>query len=147
MWDLKPFLMRFWYSVTMKSIGVLFYFIFFKGPTHGIWSSEARGQIRAVAAGLHHSHSNTRSEPHLQPTPHGNAGYLTDWARPGIEPVSSCILVGFITADPQWELLKSIGVSCTLNKSFNYPSLYNIIYWPPGKYWLTELYVSSEMLT
>ena len=26
--------------------------------------SQARGQIRAVAAGLCHSHSNTRSEPH-----------------------------------------------------------------------------------
>ena len=27
--------------------------------------SQARGRIRAVAAGLHHSHSNTRSEPCL----------------------------------------------------------------------------------
>ena len=32
-------------------------------------SSQARGQIGATAASLHHSHSNTRSEPHLQPTP------------------------------------------------------------------------------
>ena len=31
-------------------------------------SSPARGRIRAAAAGLHHSHSNTRSELHLQPT-------------------------------------------------------------------------------
>ena len=31
-------------------------------------SSQARGQIRAAAAGLHHSHSNTRSELRLQPT-------------------------------------------------------------------------------
>ena len=31
--------------------------------------SQARGRIRAVAAGLHQSHSNTRSEPCLQPTP------------------------------------------------------------------------------
>ena len=30
--------------------------------------SQARGQSGAVAAGLHHSHSNTRSELHLQPT-------------------------------------------------------------------------------
>ena len=28
-------------------------------------SSQARGQIEAAAAGLDHSHSNTRSEPHL----------------------------------------------------------------------------------
>ena len=32
-------------------------------------SSPARGQIGATAAGLHHSHGNTRSKPHLQPTP------------------------------------------------------------------------------
>ena len=31
--------------------------------------SQARGQTGAVAAGLHHSHSNMESEPHLQPTP------------------------------------------------------------------------------
>ena len=31
--------------------------------------SLARGRIRATAAGLHHSHSNSGSEPHLQPTP------------------------------------------------------------------------------
>ena len=31
--------------------------------------SQARGRIGAVADGLHHSHSNTRSEPRLQPTP------------------------------------------------------------------------------
>ena len=33
-------------------------------------SFQARGQIRAAAAGLHHSHghSNTKSELHLQPT-------------------------------------------------------------------------------
>uniref|UniRef100_A0A8D0ZUE2 Sushi domain-containing protein n=1 Tax=Sus scrofa TaxID=9823 RepID=A0A8D0ZUE2_PIG len=32
-------------------------------------SSQARGLIRAVAAGLHHGHSNAGSEPRLQPTP------------------------------------------------------------------------------
>ena len=31
--------------------------------------SQARGRIRAVASGLHYSHSNSGSEPHLQPTP------------------------------------------------------------------------------
>ena len=31
--------------------------------------SQARGQIRAVAASLHHSHSNAGSEPCLRPTP------------------------------------------------------------------------------
>ena len=36
--------------------------------------SQARGLIRAVAASLHHNHSNARSEPRLQPTPQ-----LTVW--------------------------------------------------------------------
>ena len=31
--------------------------------------SQARGQIGAVAASIHHSHSNARSEPRLRPTP------------------------------------------------------------------------------
>ena len=31
--------------------------------------SQARGQIGATAAGLHHSHSNVGSEPRLRPTP------------------------------------------------------------------------------
>ena len=31
--------------------------------------SQARGQIRATAAGLHHSHSNSQAEPPLQSTP------------------------------------------------------------------------------
>ena len=31
--------------------------------------SQARGLFGAAAAGLHHSHSNTRPEPRLQPTP------------------------------------------------------------------------------
>ena len=32
-------------------------------------SFQAKGQIRAVAPGLPHSHSNARSEPHLGSTP------------------------------------------------------------------------------
>ena len=31
--------------------------------------SQARGPIRATAAGLCHSHSSAGSKPHLQPTP------------------------------------------------------------------------------
>ena len=51
--------------------------------------SQARGRIRAVAAGLHYSHSKTGSEPCLQPTPQ-----LTE--MPEIESVSSWVLVRFV---------------------------------------------------
>ena len=52
------------------------------------------------------THSNARSELHLQATPQLTAtpGSLTHWARPGIEPASSWILVSFVSAAPQGEL-------------------------------------------
>ena len=67
--------------------GKIYLFAFRAAHTaHG--SFLARGQIGAIAPGLHHSHSYTGSEPCLRPTPqlHGNAGSLTHWERPGIEP-------------------------------------------------------------
>ena len=51
---------------------------------------QARGPIGAAAAGLRHSHSNARS--------------LTRLVRPGIEPITSWFLVGFVSAVPQQEL-------------------------------------------
>jgi len=40
---------------------------------------------------------------------HGNAGSLTHWVRPGIKLASSSwTRVGFITAEPQWELWHSV---------------------------------------
>ena len=35
---------------------------------------------------------------------HSNARSLTHWTRPEIKPKSSWILVGFVTAEPRWEL-------------------------------------------
>ena len=42
--------------------------LFRAAPTAYV-GSQARGPIGAVAAGLHHSHSNTGSQPRLRPTP------------------------------------------------------------------------------
>ena len=51
--------------------------------------------IGAVAAGLHHSHAG--SEPRLtSSTAHSSARSFTHCARPGIEPLSSWLLVGFV---------------------------------------------------
>ena len=71
-------------------------------------SSQARGWTGAVVSGLHHSHSNARSEHHLQPIPQLTAtpDRLTHWSRPGIKPQSSWILVGFVTAETWRELLQ-----------------------------------------
>ena len=40
----------------------------FRAPPEAYEGSQARGQIGATAAGLYHSHSNARSEPHLLAT-------------------------------------------------------------------------------
>ena len=42
-----------------------FYFLLFRAAPVAYGSSQARGQIGDAAAGLHHSHSNARSEPPL----------------------------------------------------------------------------------
>ena len=73
--------------------GLIFNFLFFfflvfsrAAPT-AYGGSQARGLIRALAAGLHHSHSNAWSELCVTYiTAHGNARSLTHRARPGIEP-------------------------------------------------------------
>ena len=79
----------------------VFFFLRAAPTTYG--SSQARGQIGAVAANLHHSHGNTGSRLCLTcTTAYGNATSLTNWARPGMEPTPSWILVRFVTADP-WQ--------------------------------------------
>ena len=52
----------------MLSLSFFFLCLFRAAPeTYGC--SQARGQIKDVATGLGHSHSNMGSEPYLQPTP------------------------------------------------------------------------------
>ena len=41
----------------------------FRAVSTACGNSQARGQTRAAAVGLCHSHSNAKSEPCLQPTP------------------------------------------------------------------------------
>ena len=64
----------------------------FRAALAAYGGSQVRGPIGAVAAGLHHSHS--------------NAGSPTHSARAGIELTSSWMLGGLLTAEPRWELLK-----------------------------------------
>ena len=46
-----------------------FFFLLFRAELMAYGGSQARGQIRAAAAALHHSHSNSRSKTRLWPTP------------------------------------------------------------------------------
>ena len=73
--DSRTFIMlRLRQTVTLK-VAFFFFFlflflVFFWGAAPTAYgASQARGLIGAVAAGLHHSHSNARSEPCLQPIP------------------------------------------------------------------------------
>ena len=79
-----------------------FFFFSFLGFTCSTWKSQARGRIGAAASGL----------PHL----HRNAGALTHWAGPGIEPATSWILVGFVNP------LSCNGSSWVTGIDFGYPS-------------------------
>ena len=47
----------------------LFVCFFSRAAPEACGGSQASGRIRAVAAGLHHSHSNAGSKPRLRPTP------------------------------------------------------------------------------
>ena len=64
------------------------FFCFFRATPSAYGGSQARGQIWAVAAGLHHSHSNMGSKPRLRPTPQLTATTrsLTHWEMSGIQP-------------------------------------------------------------
>ena len=58
--------------ISILLIFLKFYFILFflfRVTLMAYGCSQARGPIGAVAADLHHSHSNARSELRLQPTP------------------------------------------------------------------------------
>ena len=84
---------------------IFFFFLPFRATPSAYGSS--RLEVDAIAAaGLYYS--NSGSELRLQPTPQLTItpDPLTHWLRPGIEPASSWILVGFISTVPQWELQK-----------------------------------------
>ena len=46
-----------------------FFFFFFIDTSCPYWSFQTRGRIQAAVGSLNHSPRNTKSEPHLQPTP------------------------------------------------------------------------------
>ena len=69
----------------------LFFFCLFRASPAAHGASQSRGWIGAVAAGPCHRHSNARAPTH--------------WVGPGLKPAFSWILVRFVSAAPQRELL------------------------------------------
>ena len=75
-----------------------FFFFFWKFPGYGSnWSCSHWPLLQSQQPQIWAS-SATYSTAQV------NAGSLTHWTRPGIEPVSSWILVGFVATEPQREL-------------------------------------------
>ena len=58
-----------WEKQNQKLVLFFFLYLLFRAASMAYGSSQARGRIRAVAAGLHHSHSNIISELSLQSIP------------------------------------------------------------------------------
>jgi len=60
-----------WDKTDLIFFSFLFFlsFVIFRATPLAYGGSQARDLIRAVAAGLHHSHSNARSERRLRPIP------------------------------------------------------------------------------
>ena len=56
-------------NYTMSLLIFFSFFLFLKAAPMAYGGSQAGGPIGATAASLHHSHSDARFEPHLQPTP------------------------------------------------------------------------------
>ena len=77
---------------------------FFPFAAYG--SSQAKlSQIGATAASHSRSHSRILAMSENYTRAHGNERSPTHWARPGIEPSSSQILVGFVSTAPQQKFL------------------------------------------
>ena len=74
----------------LTSLLTYFCFLLFRAIPRACGTSQARGWTGATAAGLHHSHGNSGSEPCLWPT-------SQLWARPGMEHTFSWILVRFFS--------------------------------------------------
>ena len=70
-----------WGRESSQSSLSFFLFCLFRAAPAAYGGFQARGLIRAIAAGLHHSHSHTRSEPHLRPA-------HSSWQRRILNPLS-----------------------------------------------------------
>ena len=94
---------RTWLGAWVDLWGFFCFLLFFlKATPTAYGSSQASGQIGAVASGLHHSHSNAQiqSMSVTYTTAHSNTRSLTQQVKPWMEPVSSWIPVGFVTTEP-----------------------------------------------
>ena len=90
-------------------------FGFFRAAPVAYGGSQAMGRIRAVVP----AYATARAVPDpswsvTYITAHSNTRSLTHWARPGIEPASSWILVRFVSAEPCQEFHHTVLIIVAL---------------------------------
>ena len=84
-------------------------FLLFRAAPAAYGGSHARGWIWAAAASLYHSQQHQiQAASVTYTTAHGYIRSLTHWARPGIKPATSWILVRFVT---HWATMGTPGLS------------------------------------
>ena len=94
---LSQFLLGFRFMSTYIFKNFTFLLIFFRTTPTAYGISQARGQIGAAAASLHHSHSNTKSELCLQSAPQPQQHRI-------LNPLSEARDWTHILMDPGWVL-------------------------------------------
>ena len=89
---------EFRYALIYTIFFLLLVFYLFRAAPAASGSFRARGQIGAVAAGLYHKPQQCwiQAVSAAYTTTHNKAWSLTHWARPGIKPATSWLLVGFV---------------------------------------------------
>ena len=115
--DLKIVWLPVWSSMsslkTRPGIGFFWGFLFvclfvlsFQGRTCSIWRFPGQGSNWSCSccSTPKPQQCQIRATTLTYTTAHGNARSLTHWARPGIEPVSSWMLVRFSSPEPWWDL-------------------------------------------
>ena len=90
------------------------FLLLFRAAWAACGSCQARGLIGAAAAGLHHSHSNTRSKSHLWPTHHSSRQHwilnplsdARDWTLNLMVPSRICFHCSMMETPKNKEFLK-----------------------------------------
>ena len=88
---------------TSRFFFLFFCFVFFfafQGHTHSIWKFPGQGSNGSYSCWPTPQQHRIRATSATYTTAHRNAGSLTHWSRPGIEPTFSGILVWFVNL---WE--------------------------------------------
>ena len=99
----------------------LFFFFFFSfyGRTQGIWKfpGQESNWSYSCQPTTQPQQRSIRAASVTYTTAHSSARFLTHWLRLSIEPTSSWILVGFITAEPQQELQQNLTEGTTSDQN------------------------------